>query len=102
MNAIAEARAAIAGNYPTVLKFDGLAAGEGVAVCPDEASTEEFLNEVLVDRNFGDGRLLVEELLLGIGSQKLASKGLQPKTFQTPCGPARIARHVYQSAQGGV
>ncbi|MDB4041451.1 phosphoribosylamine--glycine ligase, partial [Akkermansiaceae bacterium] len=29
-----EARAAIAGKYPTVLKFDGLAAGKGVAVCP--------------------------------------------------------------------
>jgi len=36
-----------------------------------------------------------------IGSQKLTSKGLQPKTYQTPYGPARIARHVYQSGQGG-
>ncbi|GEM_PF-1594749 len=36
-----------------------------------------------------------------IGSQKLTSKGLQPKTYQTPYGPARIARHVYQSAHGG-
>ncbi|MEM7601939.1 MAG: phosphoribosylamine--glycine ligase, partial [Verrucomicrobiota bacterium] len=34
---IEEARAAIAGSYPTVLKFDGLAAGKGVAVCLDEA-----------------------------------------------------------------
>ncbi|MFC4991157.1 phosphoribosylamine--glycine ligase [Rubritalea tangerina] len=62
---IDEARAAINGEYPTVLKFDGLAAGKGVAVCPDEASAEEFLNEVLVERRFGDGRLLVEECLVG-------------------------------------
>lgn len=62
---IEEARAAIAGQYPTVLKFDGLAAGKGVAVCPDEATAEEFLNEVLVERKFGAGRLLVEECLVG-------------------------------------
>ena len=62
---IEEARAAINGQYPTVLKFDGLAAGKGVAVCADEASAEEFLNEVLVARKFGPGRLLVEECLVG-------------------------------------
>ena len=62
---IEEARSAIDGVYPTVLKFDGLAAGKGVAVCADEASAEEFLNEVLVERKFGAGRLLVEECLVG-------------------------------------
>ncbi|MGJ8676959.1 MAG: phosphoribosylamine--glycine ligase [Akkermansiaceae bacterium] len=62
---IEEARAAINGQYPTVLKFDGLAAGKGVAVCPDETSAEAFLQEVLVERKFGEGRLLVEECLVG-------------------------------------
>ncbi len=60
-----EARVAIDGVYPTVLKFDGLAAGKGVAVCPDEVTAEEFLNEVMVERKFGKGRLLVEECLVG-------------------------------------
>lgn len=60
-----EARSAIGGVYPTVLKFDGLAAGKGVAVCADEASAEEFLQEVMVERKFGEGRLLVEECLVG-------------------------------------
>ena len=60
-----EAIAAINGQYPTVLKFDGLAAGKGVAVCPDAASAEEFLNEVFVQKRFGAGRLLVEEFLTG-------------------------------------
>ncbi len=62
---IGEARAAINGRYPTVLKFDGLAAGKGVAVCGTEEEAEEFLNEVLVERKFGAGRLLVEECLTG-------------------------------------
>lgn len=62
---IEEARAAIHGQYPTVLKFDGLAAGKGVAVCGSEEEAEEFLNEVLVERKFGAGRLLVEECLTG-------------------------------------
>jgi phosphoribosylamine--glycine ligase len=60
-----EALAAIGDQYPTVLKFDGLAAGKGVAVCPDEASAQAFLQEVLVQRRFGDGRLLVEDCLTG-------------------------------------
>jgi len=57
--------AAIAGEYPTVLKFDGLAAGKGVAVCPDEASAREFLEEVFIQRRFGPGRVLVEQCLTG-------------------------------------
>ncbi len=58
------AKAAITG-YPTVLKFDGLAAGKGVAVCTDEKMADAFLQEVMVDRKFGEGRMLVEEFLTG-------------------------------------
>jgi phosphoribosylamine--glycine ligase len=60
-----EALAAIAGEYPIVLKFDGLAAGKGVAVCPDQASARDFLDEVFTQRRFGDGRVLVEQCLTG-------------------------------------
>lgn len=60
-----EARSAIGGVYPTVLKFDGLAAGKGVAVCPDAESAERFLHEIFVEQRFGEGRLLVEECLVG-------------------------------------
>ena len=60
-----EARQAIGGNYPTVLKFDGLAAGKGVAVCPDEESVEAFLEEVYGKKRFGEGSLLIEEYLEG-------------------------------------
>jgi phosphoribosylamine--glycine ligase len=61
----AAARAAIGGNYPTVLKYDGLAAGKGVAVCPDEEAAEAFLAEVFSERRFGEGCLLVEDCLAG-------------------------------------
>jgi phosphoribosylamine--glycine ligase len=60
-----EARAAIGGKYPTVLKFDGLAAGKGVAVCMSEGEGEAFLDEVFVQKRFGPGRVLVEEFLTG-------------------------------------
>ena len=59
-----EAKAAIV-SYPTVLKFDGLAAGKGVVICNDEAEADAFLQEVFVDHRFGEGRVLVEEYLEG-------------------------------------
>lgn len=65
VNTRAEAVAAIGGNYPTVLKFDGLAAGKGVAVCLDAAAADDFLDTVFTRRQFGDGRVLVEEFLAG-------------------------------------
>src|SRR3954467_13561491 len=36
-----------------------------------------------------------------VGSVKLTSKGRLPKEYQTPYGVATVARHVYQSSQGG-
>lgn len=59
-----EARAALTG-FPIVLKFDGLAAGKGVAVCADRASAEEFITDVLEKRVFGAGDLLIEQCLTG-------------------------------------
>jgi phosphoribosylamine--glycine ligase len=60
-----DTRAAIAGKYPTVLKFDGLAAGKGVAVCMAAAEAEAFLAEVFTQQRFGPGRVLVEDFLTG-------------------------------------
>ena len=60
----AEAKAAIT-ETPIVLKFDGLAAGKGVAVCGSRAEAEAFIAEVMEKRCFGPGDLLVEECLTG-------------------------------------
>jgi phosphoribosylamine---glycine ligase len=51
--------------YPTVLKFDGLAAGKGVAVCPDEIRHWRSSTRCSPKRRFGPGRVLVEECLSG-------------------------------------
>ncbi len=97
VSSLEEARTAIGGKYPTVLKFDGLAAGKGVAVCPDEASAEEFLNEVLVERKFGDGRLLVEEFLEGPEISIFASiVGLDYQIL----APARDYKRIYDGDEG--
>ena len=62
---IDEAIAAISGDYPTVLKFDGLAAGKGVAVCANLTTAMDFLEEVFTQQRFGPGRVLVEKCLTG-------------------------------------
>lgn len=97
VNTLEEARAAIAGSYPTVLKFDGLAAGKGVAVCPDEASAEAFLNEVLVERKFGPGRLLVEEFLEGPEISIFAS--IVDRDYQI-LAPARDYKRIFDGDEG--
>jgi phosphoribosylamine--glycine ligase len=51
--------------YPAVLKADGLAAGKGVVIAPDEASARAALQEMLVGRRFGDMPVVVEEHLVG-------------------------------------
>jgi len=59
-----EARAALT-EFPIVLKFDGLAAGKGVAVCPNREEAEAFISEVMDKRVFGAGNLVVETCLIG-------------------------------------
>lgn len=59
-----EARAALT-EFPIVLKFDGLAAGKGVAVCPTREEAEEFITDVMEKRIFGAGNLVVETCLIG-------------------------------------
>lgn len=97
VESIAEARAAIAGKYPTVLKFDGLAAGKGVAVCPDETTAEEFLREVLVERKFGEGRLLVEEFLDGPEISIFVS--VVDRDYQI-LAPARDYKRIHDGDEG--
>ena len=67
-----------------------------------ERGIEQALNEA--------GALASGELLkrfdtdggpIQIGAQKYTSKGQVEKTYQTPYGETRIARHVYQSPKGG-
>jgi phosphoribosylamine--glycine ligase len=65
VDTVAGGLAAIAGRYPTVIKFDGLAAGKGVVVAPDEPTARAALAEMLEQRRFGAGTVVVEEFLAG-------------------------------------
>jgi hypothetical protein len=66
--------------------------------------------EVIQDRLNQAGVVATEEALqqfdtdgspITIGAVKFTSKGPLPKEYQTPYGVATVARHVYQSSQGG-
>ena len=53
--------------YPVVLKADGLAAGKGVVVAPDQAAARAAVQDMMVDRRFGDAgaQIVIEEHLQG-------------------------------------
>ncbi len=59
---------------PIVVKADGLAAGKGVYVCMSEADAEAALNEICLERRYGDSgnRIVVEEFLEGEEASILA------------------------------
>jgi phosphoribosylamine--glycine ligase len=54
-------------SYPVVLKADGLCGGKGVMVAKSYGEAADFVDRVLLKREFGDGggRLLIEEALEG-------------------------------------
>lgn len=53
------------GAYPTVLKYDGLAAGKGVVIAQDEKEADEALRDMLVGEAFGKGKVVIEDYLEG-------------------------------------
>lgn len=54
-----------AGPIPVVIKYDGLAAGKGVVVALTLREAEDALRDMLLDEQFGKGRVVVEEFLNG-------------------------------------
>lgn len=52
---------------PCVVKADGLAAGKGVAMCPDAAAAHAAIDEMMSDKRFGSAgdRVVIEEWLQG-------------------------------------
>ena len=61
-----EARDFVAhGTFPTVLKYDGLAAGKGVVVAQNMDEADAALRDMLLDDKFGHGRVVIEEFLQG-------------------------------------
>ena len=54
-----------AGSLPTVIKYDGLAAGKGVVVATTLEEAEAALRDMLLDGRYGEGKVVIEEFLTG-------------------------------------
>lgn len=52
-------------SIPTVLKYDGLAAGKGVVVAMTLEEADEALKDMLLDDKFGHGKVVIEDYLEG-------------------------------------
>src|SRR5438128_11114716 len=63
----ARAARALEYRFPVVIKADGLAAGKGVRIAPDESEFDAAINDMMVDRVFGEAgaRVVLEECLVG-------------------------------------
>ena len=93
---VEDGMAAIAG-YPTVLKYDGLAAGKGVVVAPDEAVARAALEDFLVGHRFGEGRVVVEEHLVG---EELSLLALCDGERAVPLAPAQDYKRIFDGDEG--
>ncbi|MDR1345855.1 MAG: phosphoribosylamine--glycine ligase [Bacteroidales bacterium] len=52
-------------DMPVVIKFNGLAAGKGVVIAQNEAEAIQALHEILQEKKFGAGDVVIEEFLRG-------------------------------------
>ncbi len=89
--------AAIGGRYPTVIKADGLAAGKGVIIAPDEASAREALHALLVERRFGTEQVVVEEFLDG---EELSLLALCDGETALPLASAQDYKRIFDGDLG--
>lgn len=60
--------------YPAVIKADGLAAGKGVIICKNSNEAKETLNDIFVNKIFGEAgnKIIIEEFLEGEEASILA------------------------------
>lgn len=51
--------------FPTVIKYDGLAAGKGVVIADNFEEANNALKDMLLDDKFGHGKVVIEQFLEG-------------------------------------
>ena len=83
--------------YPTVLKFDGLAAGKGVVIAGDEDEARRTLIAFLEERVFGAGRVVVEECLAG---EELSLLAVCDGERALPMAPAQDYKRIFDADEG--
>jgi phosphoribosylamine--glycine ligase len=84
-------------SYPVVLKADGLAAGKGVLICPDEPSALEAIETFFVERRFGDTQVVLEQHLEG---EELSLLALCDSENVLPLAPAQDYKRIYDGDEG--
>ncbi|NJN54466.1 MAG: phosphoribosylamine--glycine ligase [Anaerolineae bacterium] len=108
---IATARAAVFTEYeeardylaqypgPVVIKASGLAAGKGVIVCDETAAAETALQEIMLDRAFGEAgdEVLIEDRISG---PELSLLVLTDGVTAVPLTPARDHKRIFDHDQG--
>jgi phosphoribosylamine--glycine ligase len=92
-----EAGMAAIADYPVVLKFDGLAAGKGVVIAADAQQARQTLEDFLVARRFGPGRVVVEECLVG---EELSLLALCDGERALPLAPAQDYKRIFDHDEG--
>jgi len=88
---------AIDGRYPTVIKFDGLAAGKGVVVAADAQTARAALAEMLEQRRFGDGPVVIEDFLDG---EELSLFAICDGERAVPMVPAQDYKRIFDGDEG--
>jgi phosphoribosylamine--glycine ligase len=83
--------------YPVVIKADGLAAGKGVTIAPDERAARQALEQLLVERRFGTERVLVEEYLDG---EELSLLAICDGQTALPLASAQDYKRIFDGDQG--
>ncbi len=96
VDSVADGLDAVTG-YPTVLKADGLAAGKGVVIAADEDEARAALEDMLVQRRFGDTSVLVEEFLDG---EELSLLALCDGERALPMAPAQDYKRIFDGDRG--
>src|SRR3954466_14528313 len=93
---VAEGMAAI-DRYPVVLKFAGLAPGQGAVIAADEGTARAALEEFLVAQRFGPGRVVVEEHLAG---EELSLLALCDGESALAMAPAQDYKRIFDGDRG--
>jgi phosphoribosylamine--glycine ligase len=85
--------------WPLVLKADGLCAGKGVVLAPDDQAAREFIGRALIHNEFGPGgrRILLEETLKG---QELSFIILTDGERYASLVPTRDHKRAFDGDQG--
>lgn len=88
-----------AGDYPLVVKADGLAAGKGVRVCQDKAEAREHILDCFERGAFGDagGKVVIEDFVKGTETSVLVVTGGQTLLVLEP---ARDYKAVFDGDKG--